>query len=197
MRTCILPFVLFALIVCQVEQSSAQAEALVGADRQTVRPAEPAGQHLIQASDVSLETPTGTLFGTLLLPAGKPPFPVALIIAGSGQTDRNGNSIGLGKSDELRLLAEGLAQSGIATLRYDKRGVGASASARPKINSFDIQAEDAARWVAWLGQSPHFRAVGIVGHSEGAFVGTIAAQRGGVRALVSLAGAGRRFKVQS
>lgn len=60
----------------------------------------------IQASEVGLETPTGTLSGTLLLPSGKAPFPVVLIIAGSGLTDRDGNSVGMGKSDALRLLAE-------------------------------------------------------------------------------------------
>lgn len=78
-------------------------------------------------------------------------------------------------------------------MRYDKRGVARSVAARLATNSFDVQADDAAKWVTWLGQSSRFRAVGIVGHSEGAFVGTMAAQRGGVRALVSLAGAGRRF----
>lgn len=149
---------------------------------------------LTEATDVALETPTGTLFGTLLLPAGKPPFPVVLIVAGSGMTDRDGNSLGLsGKSNCLKLLAEGLAQNGIASLRYDKRGVARSAAARMLTNTVDTQADDAARWVAWLGQSPRFRAIAIAGHSEGSFVGTLAAQRGGVRALVSLASAGRRF----
>lgn len=149
---------------------------------------------VIQASDVSLETPTGTLSGTLVLPSGKAPFPVVLIIAGSGMTNRDGNTEGLsGKSDALRLLADGLARNGIASLRYDKRGVGKSAKARAAINTFDIQVDDAARWVAWLGSDTRFRAVGIIGHSEGALIGTIAAQRGVARALVSLAGAGSRF----
>jgi alpha-beta hydrolase superfamily lysophospholipase len=148
----------------------------------------------IQASAVSLETPTGTLSGTLVLPSGKEPFPVVLIIAGSGPTDRDGNTVGLsGKSDCLRLLAEGLAKNGIASLRYDKRGVGKSASARAASNTFDIQVDDAARWVAWLGGDARFRAVGVMGHSEGALVGIIAAQRGGARALISLAGSGSRF----
>lgn len=181
-----------ALMICLFGVGSAASES-PAAELQTVTPQEPA-RNLIESNEVSLETRTGTLFGTLVLPAGKPPFPVILIIAGSGMTDRDGNSLGLsGKSNCLKLLAEGLAQSGIASLRYDKRGVAKSASARAVTNSVDIQADDAARWVAWLGQSPRFRAVGIAGHSEGSFVGTLAAQRGGVRALVSLASAGRRF----
>lgn len=151
------------------------------------------GQTATPAGDVSLETPTGTLVGTLLLPSGKPPFRAVLIVAGSGMTDRDGNSAGMPKSDTLKVLAESLAQNGFATLRYDKRGVGASASARAKVNTFDIQWQDAARWVEWLNRPTRFRAVAIAGHSEGAFVGTMAAQRGGVRAFVSLAGAMRRF----
>jgi alpha-beta hydrolase superfamily lysophospholipase len=161
---------------------------------QASKPTAPAEPGVISASDVSLETPTGTLYGTLVLPSGKAPFPVVLIIAGSGMTDRDGNTVGAsGKSDVLRLLAEGLAKSGFASLRYDKRGVAKSAKARAAINTFDIQVDDAAKWVAWLGSDTRFRAVGIIGHSEGAVIGTIAAQRGGARALVSLAGAGSRF----
>lgn len=192
MRTNILIASLFVLSVCEVGSRTSNAIVSLSGDAQAVRSGE-ANANLIQASDVSLETPTGTLFGTLMLPAGKPPFPVVLLIAGSGMTDRDGNSAGAGKSDSLKLLAAGLAQNGIATLRYDKRSVGMSAPARAKINSFDIQADDAASWVAWLGNDSRYRAVAIVGHSEGAFVGTIAAQRGGVRALVSLAGGGHRF----
>lgn len=81
-----------------------------------------------------LETPTGTLYGTLELPKSKPPFPVVLIIAGSGPTDRDGNStarpapnVPPGPNNSLKLLAGGLAAQGIASLRYDKRGIGEGA----------------------------------------------------------------------
>jgi alpha-beta hydrolase superfamily lysophospholipase len=128
------------------------------------------------------------------MPEGKAPFPVVLIVAGSGLTDRDGNTVGrTERSDSLRLLAEELAQRGIASLRYDKRGVAKSAPARLERNAFDTQFEDAALWVAWLGHDGRFRSVGIIGHSEGALVGTLAAQRGGVKAFVSLARAGRHF----
>lgn len=164
------------------------------ASGQTITPFVPSARMQSSATEVTLESSTGRLFGTLLLPAGKPPFPIVLIIAGSGQTDRDGNSEGLsGKSDCLRLLAEGLARGGIGSLRYDKRGVGKSVAARLATNSFETQVDDAAQWVAWLRKDSRVNSVGIVGHSEGAFVGTLAAERGVVRALVSLAGAGRRF----
>src|SRR5437868_844805 len=125
---------------------------------ETFIPRPPVERDDLQSSDVSLDTSTGTLWGTLLLPSGKAPFPVVLIIAGSGQTDRDGNSVGLsGKSNCLRLLAEGLAKSGIASLRYDKRSVAKSANARIATNTFETQVDDAAKWVAWLCGDTRFR----------------------------------------
>ena len=82
------------------------------------------------AADMTLATPTGTLAGTLEVPATPGPAPVVLIIAGSGPTDRDGNTPLLpGKNDTLKQLALGLASRGVASVRYDKRGVGASAAA--------------------------------------------------------------------
>ena len=79
---------------------------------------------------VTLTTPTGVLSGTLQLPAGSGAHPLVLIIAGSGPTDRNGNTVGTPSgADAYRLLADSLAAHGIATLRYDKRGIAASTSA--------------------------------------------------------------------
>lgn len=110
MRTLILTFALSVLIICQIGQPRSEAVAFRFPSGQTVTSEEPAGRNLIQSTDVSLETPTGTLYGTLMLPAEKPPFPVVLIVAGSGMTDRDGNTVGVsGKSNCLKLLAEGLA----------------------------------------------------------------------------------------
>jgi hypothetical protein len=72
--------------------------------------------------------PKGPLKGTLLTPNSKPTA-VVLIIPGSGPTDRDGNNpLGVNASP-YRLLAEGLAAKGFATLRIDKRGMFASAMA--------------------------------------------------------------------
>src|SRR5438067_13693302 len=72
---------------------------------------------------LTLETTSGAIAGTLTLPAAAGKVPVALIIAGSGPTDRDGNSAVPGfHSDSLKLLAEALARQGIASVRYDKRG---------------------------------------------------------------------------
>ena len=83
------------------------------------------------AQEYILSTPTGKIYGELLMPEGDTPCPVVLIIAGSGPTNMDGNSLGTDyKSNSLRYLAEELAKRGIATLRYDKRGIGKSREAQ-------------------------------------------------------------------
>lgn len=144
-------------------------------------------------SDITLSTPTGSIFGTLTLPAGAGPFPVTLIIAGSGPTDRNGNSGAALNSDTYKLLAAALAKDGIASVRYDKRGVGASAAAAPSESDlrFDTYVDDAVAWVTMLHADKRFSHVTVAGHSEGSLIGMLAAQRGSVASFVSLEGAGR------
>jgi alpha-beta hydrolase superfamily lysophospholipase len=148
---------------------------------------------------VSVPFASGTLSGSLMLPPGSGPFPVALIIAGSGPTDRNGNSaMGL-TTRAYQKLAEGLAAQGIATLRYDKRGVGAStASQSESAVRFDDFVNDAIALTAWLERDARFSSVSIIGHSEGSLIGTVAAERDPhVRAFVSLEGAGRNLATSS
>jgi hypothetical protein len=145
----------------------------------------------------TLKTPMGTLQGSLLLPKGATaakPVPVVLIIAGSGPTDRDGNnSVIPGKNDSLKMLAEGLAAKGIASLRYDKRGIAGSQGVGPGENDlrFDMYVDDAAAWAAKLKADKRFSRVFIAGHSEGSLIGAIAAQRGKADGYVSIAGLGR------
>jgi uncharacterized protein len=140
---------------------------------------------------VTLDTPTGKLAGSLLVPAAVGKMPVALIIAGSGPTDRDGNNPLIpGKNDSLKMLAQALADSGVASLRYDKRAIGASAAAGAKESDlrFDMYVDDAAAWIAKLKADARFGHVVIIGHSEGSFIGMLAAQRTKPAAYVSLSG---------
>ena len=142
---------------------------------------------------VELKTSTGRLFGTLDLPTSDPPWPVAIIIGGSGPTDRDGNQINL-KNDSLKMLGHALAQHGIAALRYDKRGIGESVAAGPREKDLRFQAyvDDAAEWIKQLHHDSRFTKIAIVGHSEGSLIGMMAAkQADDVDAFVSLEGAGR------
>ena len=75
-----------------------------------------------EESPVTLSTATGDIKGRLLLPANATTCPVVLLIAGSGPTDMDGNNPMM-KNNSLKFLAEGLAQKGIASLRFDKRGI--------------------------------------------------------------------------
>ena len=71
--------------------------------------------------------------GKLILPSTERNCPIVLLIAGSGPTDMDGNSPLLhGKNNLLKYLAEGLAENGIASLRFDKRGIATSAAAEKR-----------------------------------------------------------------
>jgi len=145
-------------------------------------------------TDVSVDIAQGSLAGTLRVPEGAGPFPVVLIIAGSGPTDRNGNSPLLqGSNDSLKMIAVELEKAGIASLRYDKRGIAESASAAVSEENlrFDTYVADAAALVRYLRTREGFGRIGILGHSEGALVGAAAAAMEPVDCLVSVSGAGR------
>ncbi|MEW6460210.1 MAG: alpha/beta fold hydrolase [Pseudomonadota bacterium] len=139
---------------------------------------------------VSLTTDQGTLHGSLLLPQSDKPLPVALLIAGSGPTDRNGNNPEGGHNDALKKLAQVLARNGIASLRYDKRGVAASRSATPDERNLSVEryVADASGWVRQLKDDPRFDRVILIGHSEGALIASLAAADSPADALVSIAG---------
>lgn len=145
---------------------------------------------------VQLVTETGIIHGTLLLPEGEKP-PVALIIAGSGASDRDGNaSPGPGmptlELNVLKLLAIGLANEGIASVRFDKRGIGESHY--EGFNEADLRFEtylsDVVGWVTQLQASDRFSNIVLIGHSEGALLAKLAALEVSVSGVVSLAGAG-------
>ena len=159
---------------------------------------------LFVAEPITLETPTAVLYGTLERPQSQSRVPVVLIIAGSGPTDRDGNSPLLpGANNSLKLLAQALAARGIASVRYDKRGVGETGKAmqlaavktksvlREEDLTFETYIDDAVQWGKQLISDRRFSTLTVIGHSEGSLIGMVAAQRMGANAFVSIAGAGR------
>lgn len=123
------------------------------------------------------------------MPAAKTPVPLVIIIAGSGATNRDGNQRGL-INNSLRALGDSLAEQGIASLRYDKRGVGASKEAALDESRlrFSHYIDDAADWAKRFQRDKRFSKVFIAGHSEGSLIGMLAAQRVPVAGFISIAG---------
>jgi pimeloyl-ACP methyl ester carboxylesterase len=145
-------------------------------------------------SPVTLSTLAGTLSGTLTVPKDAPgKVPVVLIIAGSGPTDRDGNSTTGMQPNIYKMLARELGKAGIATLRYDKRGIGQSKTSTKEAESrFTDMVDDAAALTGMLKEDTRFSKVIILGHSEGSLVGmlTIASAETPINGFISAAGAG-------
>ena len=143
-----------------------------------------------QEKEISLETGSGTLYGTLTLPAdANSKTPVSLLISGSGPTDRDGNNP-IMTNNSLKMLAHQLAENGIASLRYDKRGIGESSQAMSSEQDlrFEDYIQDAVEWVAKIKQDLELGPLNVIGHSEGSLIGMKAALEADVAKFVSLAG---------
>lgn len=137
-----------------------------------------------------------TIFGTLTLPeqTGKK-VPVVMIIAGSGPTDRDGNQGSSVKTNTYLMIADSLKKAGIASVRYDKRGVGASLGSIEKEEDvrFEDEINDAAGFIKILKQDSRFSKVYVFGHSEGSLIGMVAANKEKPAGFISVAGAGERI----
>lgn len=134
-----------------------------------------------------------TLEGTLTLPMGTGPWPAAVIIAGSGPTDRDGNSPAGVSTDMYRMLARGLGELGIASLRYDKRGLPSSRGTMDMATTTMAEfAGDAAAAARLLAARADVGPVAFIGHSEGGALAMLAAGAGApVAGLVLVSAAGR------
>lgn len=144
--------------------------------------------------DVDALGPHGPLRGTLLSSAAQSASaPVVLILPGSGPTDRNGDGP-LIRTSAYRMLAEGLASRGIASVRIDKRGMFGSASAIADADnvSIDDYASDVHTWVTSIRQRTGASCVWVLGHSEGGLVALTAARdTQAICGLILVATAGR------
>lgn len=141
---------------------------------------------------IKLSVGSGKIEGSLKVAESLQKTPVALIISGSGPTDRDGNNPMM-QNDSLKMLAEQLHKNGISSLRYDKRGIGKSKKAGGKEADlrFEHYANDATAWITLLSKDSRFSDVYVIGHSEGALLGLLASQNDGIAKYISVAGVGR------
>jgi pimeloyl-ACP methyl ester carboxylesterase len=135
----------------------------------------------------------GNIDAVLTIPPDVERPPIALLIAGSGSTDHDGNGP-QAKPATLKKLSEQLVARNIATLRYDKRGAGGwkPEFGKPEDFRFKDFVDDAAALVNYLRSSGKFSRLVVVGHSEGGLVAMLTARKIPVDRLVLLVTAARR-----
>lgn len=146
--------------------------------------------------ELKIKVNGGIISGTLMTPKNlQARTPVVLIIAGSGPTDRNGNNLYGVKANSYLLLAEALADNGIASFRYDKRLIGESVNFRASQNNlvFNDFVDDAVILGTFLKNQKKFQRLFIIGHSEGSNIGMIASEQLNPAAFISLCGPGENL----
>lgn len=152
------------------------------------RPGESAADLPYTVEEVEFETNGWTARGTLTIPAGDGPFPGAVLLSGSGIQDRNENVSGF---EVFGVLADSLSRNGVAVLRCDDRGYGATPGQMLDITD-SLLASDAALMLRFLEAGPSLDTTrtGFIGHSEGSTVALIAASDPGSGAdfVICLAG---------
>ncbi|MGA7312433.1 MAG: alpha/beta fold hydrolase [Silvibacterium sp.] len=150
--------------------------------------APPDGAYAI--SEAKIPTPQGhVLAATLTRPAASRPVPGAILITGLSPSERNG---GIPPWMPLRDIADALTRAGIAVLRVDDRGIGASTGDHGPSTTYD-EADDVQTEVAWLRSQPRIdpKRVALVGYSEGGLIAAmIASKDPQIAAVVSLDGTG-------
>ncbi len=139
------------------------------------RPQHPTRPLPYREEEVVIDVGEHTLAGTLTLPSeaefGEGPFPGAVLITGSGPQDRDETIVG---HKPFLVLSDRLTRRGIAVLRYDERGVGASTGSFAGATSLDF-ADDARACVELLSRREEIGKIGLIGHSEGGMIAPIIA----------------------
>jgi uncharacterized protein len=138
-------------------------------------------------------TTYGKLYGTLELSDMADSGVIVLIIAGSGPTDRDGNSYTGLQTNAYLKLAELFKANGISSLRYDKRFSTPAFAMSESDLKFDDYVGDAVGWIKYLKHLKHYSKIILLGHSEGSLIAIKAANIEHVDAIISVDGAGEKI----
>jgi pimeloyl-ACP methyl ester carboxylesterase len=155
------------------------------------RPQIPKAPFPYASEDVTYESQAKgvRIAGALTIPDGDGPFPVALLITGSGSQDRDESILG---HKPFLVLADDLTRRGIAVLRVDDRGVGGSTGNPAESTTLDF-VDDVLGGIDFLKGQKRIdpKRIGLIGHSEGGLIAPIVATRtDDVAFIVMLAGPG-------
>lgn len=144
-------------------------------------------------NEVKLKVKGGYIYGNILEPRKNSKDTIVIITAGSGPTDRDGNSPFLeGRNDSLKYLAYRLKDKGIATFRYDQRSSGKSYKSLTDTNiKFNYLVDDLVECIRYVKDKKKFKTIYLIGHSQGALISVLAAQQEKVDGVVTIAGAAR------
>jgi hypothetical protein len=143
-----------------------------------------------QEKEFVLRTETGNIYGTMSVPKNTKKMPLVLFIGGSGPTDRDCNQPTL-KTNAFKMLSDSLSHNGIASLRFDKRGIAASVAAGTKEEDlrFEHYIDDVKSWIDTLKTDLRFSEIIVMGHSEGSLIGMIACKNNSkVSKYISISG---------
>ena len=137
----------------------------------------------LYGEDLEIKAEGTVIAGTLLFPNAEKAASVCIIVPGSGPIDRDGNSGFNLRADTYNLLAEGLAENGIASFRYDKRGVGKSLPAQFKEEDirFETNVQDLKAIISHLKSLKKFKKIFLI----------LCAKMEKVDGFISIAGVGK------
>lgn len=162
-----------------------------GVGEKVIRPQEPHGPFAYETKELAFYNSKDDVWlaGTLTYPLNyslKINCPVVLLVSGSGPQNRDEEIYG---HKPFLVLADYLARNGIASLRYDDRGVGKSTGDLRNCTTEDFM-EDARAGVNHLKNKYHFNKIGVIGHSEGGLIAFMLAAANEIDFMVSMAGTG-------
>lgn len=141
-------------------------------------------------TQMSIKIDSANIKGTLLMPDSMNNYPLVIIVAGSGPTDRDGNNpLGV-NAQTYKLLSESMLKKGIASFRYDKRGIAESSMSNLKEQDllFETYINDLVEIVNYFNKDVRFSKIIILGHSEGALIGAAACNISTPDKFISVAG---------
>lgn len=143
--------------------------------------------------ELKIDVRGGTIYGTLLEPSQNPSNSLVIITAGSGPTDRNGNTPLLeGRSDSLKALAYSLKGNSIASFRYDQRPSGKSIKTmKDRTTDINMLVDDLVKCIRYIKENKNYEHIYLIGHSQGTIVSILAAQQEDVAGIILVTGPAR------